>query len=442
MRPIFTSSSNPAEEALAEHFREISHPLTQPSDLDPLIERIGDARYVLLGEASHGTSEFYLWRAVLTRRLIREKGFSFVAVEGDWPDFYRVNRYVKGYENAGEKASEVLHAFERWPTWMWANWEVAAFAEWLRRHNQNLDDAHKAGFFGLDVYSLWESMEAIIDYLRREVPEAVDAATEAFSCFEPYNRDEQAYAAQTAFVPDSCENEVVELLAEIRRKVKTFPRDGEAEFSAEQNALVAVNAERYYRAMVRGDASSWNLRDRHMVETLERLVDFHGPKGIVWAHNTHVGDARETSMAQAGMVNIGQLVREGRGQDDVVLVGFGSYAGSVIAGRRWGAKMERMRMPAARSQSWEALMHRSGAGDGLMFCEDLKKRKQSLDPRGHRAIGVVYAPESEGFGNYVPTVLPRRYDAFLYLDETRALHPMHIEADGGKRPPETYPWGF
>lgn len=442
MNPTEHRTAARQDREIVNHLETIAHELNQPSHLDALLERIGDARYVLLGEATHGTSEFYLWRAILSQRLIREKGFSFVAVEGDWPDFYRVNRYVKGHADAGRSASEVLHAFERWPTWMWANWEVAAFSEWLRLHNQNRPDDRKTGFFGLDVYSLWESMEAIIRYLRKEAPEAVDAATEAYRCFEPYRRDEQAYAASTAFVPESCEDEVVDLLSEIRRKVKSFPQDGEAEFSAEQNALVAVNAERYYRAMVKGGPGSWNLRDHHMTETLDRLMDFHGPKAIVWAHNTHVGDARETSMAPAGMVNIGQLVRERRSRDGVVLVGFGAYGGTVIAGRRWGARMERMPVPAAREESWEHLLHRSGAGDKLIFSDELRRCSRSLEPRGHRAIGVVYDPESESFGNYVPSVLPRRYDCFLYFDDTQALHPMHIGAEEAVKPPDTYPWGL
>ena len=317
--------------ALSERVRELARPLEDADDLEPLLERIGNAKYVLLGEASHGTSDYYTWRARLSKRLIEEKDFSFVAVEGDWPDCTRVNRFVKGFE--GKSARETLHAFGRWPTWMWANWEVVAFTEWLRGHNEGLSDDKKVGFYGLDVYSLWESLEAVTDFLKRTDPEALEAAKRAYRCFEPYHEDAQDYAHATAFVPTSCEAEVIDLLTTLRRKAYTHD-DPEARFNAEQNARVAVDAERYYRAMIRGGPESWNIRDHHMVDTLENLIKHHGSesKAIVWEHNTHIGDARATDMAGAGMVNVGQLVRERHDENDVVLVGFGSYEGSVIAG--------------------------------------------------------------------------------------------------------------
>src|SRR5215218_11022046 len=286
------------------------YPLREPEDLDPLLERIGDARCVLLGEASHGTSEYYAWRARISERLIREKGFSFIAVEGDWPDCYEVNRYVKGYPDSGRNAREVLRTFERWPTWMWANEEVVSLAEMLRGHNEGLPEGRKVGFYGLDVYSLTESMDEIISYLERADPDAVPAARRAYRCFEPYGEDAREYARATAFVPTSCEEEVVSLLSELRGTVARYEDGPETRFAAEQNALVVKNAEAYYRTMVRGGAASWNVRDRHMAETLERLIEHHGPgaKGIVWEHNTHIGDARHTDMARSGMVNVGQLV--------------------------------------------------------------------------------------------------------------------------------------
>jgi len=428
-------------ERLAEDIQSISHPLAAVEDLDPLLDVIGDARLALLGEASHGTSEYYLWRARISQRLIQEKGFTFIAVEGDWPDCYRVNRYVKGYPDAGVSAIQVLHAFERWPTWMWANWEIVALCEWLRKYN----DRHprKVGFYGLDVYSLWESMESIIGYLEKSDPEAAKLARQAYLCFEPYAENEQAYAWSTRMVPDTCEDEVIKLLLEIRQKGVRYDSDPEAAFNAEQNALVMVNAERYYRTMVRSDSTSWNVRDEHMAETLDRLMDFHGPhaKGIVWAHNTHVGDARYTDMARAGMFNIGQLARERHGESDVVLAGFGSHRGSVIAGREWGAPMERLPVPEARVGSWESILHRIEASDRLLALETLRRHEEMMRARGHRAIGVVYHPEYEAFGNYVPTMLPGRYDTFLYLDETEALHPLHIEPKQ-LNPPATYPWGL
>jgi erythromycin esterase len=429
---------------LAERIEQMALPLADPADLDPLMSRIGDARYVLLGEASHGTAEYYSWRTELSRRLIEEKGFSFIAVEGDWPDCYRVNRYVKHLPDSGASAHEVLHAFDRWPTWMWANTEVVALAEWLRSHNAGLSEDKRAGFYGLDVYSLWDSLYAVMGYLGKSAPEALPAARRAFRCFEPYGEDAQDYARATAFVPASCEDEVVELLRELRQQAALHRNDGrEAAFDAEQNALVVKNAESYYRAMVRSGPGSWNVRDRHMTETLERLMRHQGPdaRAIVWAHNTHIGDARFTDMAGDGMVNIGQLVREKHVAEGVVLVGFGSHHGSVIAGREWDAPMERMRVPPARPGSWEDVMHSAGHRDKLILMNRLGEEEDFLVERGHRAIGVVYHPDYEHYGNYVPTVLPHRYDAFLFIDETHALHPLHMEVIRTEEAPETYPTG-
>lgn len=430
------------EQSLTERVRVAATDLQSADDLDPLMEQIGDARYVLLGEASHGNSDYYVWRSRLSKRLIEEKGFSFIAVEGDWPDCYNVNRYVKAYSGAGDNAANVLDRFARWPTWMWANWEAVALAEWLRRHNDALPPAQQAGFYGLDVYSLWESMEAIMAYLERTDSQALAAAREAYMCFEPYGEDEQAYARATAMVPASCEDEVVDLLARLRAEAGTDTEDREAHFNAERNAKVMVDAERYYRAMVRGGADAWNIRDRHMVDTLDSLMTHHGAeaKAIIWEHNTHLGDARATPMAASGMVNVGQLVRDRHGGDGVTSVGFGSYRGSVIAGGTWGAQMERMTIPEAQADSWEDIFHRAGGQDKLLITDDLRDHESALARRGHRAIGVVYNPAHERPGNYVPTVLPERYDAFIYVDEAHALHPLHLEPRS-KKPPETYPWG-
>ena len=422
--------------------RELAQPLREPADLDPLLERIGDARFVLLGEASHGTADYYTWRTHLSRRLITEKGFSFIAVEGDWPDCYRINRYAKAYADAEPSARDALQVFQRWPTWMWANEEVVKLIEWLRRHNDPLPKERKAGFYGLDVYSLWDSLYQVLGYLRRTDPAALAAATRAFQCFEPYGEDEQEYAAATRWVSESCEDEVVALLAEVRRKFRDYPNDGrEAHFNAEQNALVVKNAEHYYRTMVRGRSDSWNVRDRHMAETLDRLMTRHGPnaKAIVWEHNTHIGDARFTDMAEDGMVNVGQLVHERHMDEGVVLVGFGSHRGSVIAGRAWEAPMEKMTVPPGRSGSWEDVLHSALDGDGLLIFGDTQRNGPMAEVRGHRAIGVVYHPDYE-YGNYVPTSLSRRYDAFLFIDETEALHPLHVPVEE-REVPETYPAG-
>ena len=427
---------------ISEYVAANSSKVEDESDLDPLMEKIGDARLVLLGEASHGTHEYYMWRARITQRLIKEKGFSFVGVEGDWPDCYRINRFVKGYKDAGEDSMEILKSFKRWPTWMWANWEIKAFMEWLREENNDKPIGKKVGFYGLDVYSLWESILMIIDYLDKTDPKAAEKARAAANCFEPFGDDEGvAYARSTEMVPSGCEDEVIEMLQEIVRKIPQYDSDQEAVFSTEQNAYVTVNAEKYYRAMIKPGPDSWNIRDRHMAESLDRLLSHHGEnsKAIVWEHNTHIGDARATRMSTQGMVNIGQLVREKYGKENTVLVGFGSYKGSVIAGKNWGAPMEKMPVPPARANSWEAILHAIEPKDKLMIMDGGFVDKQPKIPVGHRAIGVVYRPDQEYYGNYVASMIPSRYDSFIFLDETEALNPIHIRPDGDKMP-ETYPW--
>jgi erythromycin esterase len=446
------SSRRSDPESLIVRLGDAAHPFATTSDLTPLIDAIGDARVVLIGEATHGTAEFYTERAELSRRLIEEKDFSFVAVEGDWPDCHRVHRYVTWLSDAVGGASDVLHAFERWPTWMWANRQVVGFAEWLRDFNRRRTIRHRVGFYGLDVYSLWESMAAVIDYLERVDGEAARVARRTYGCFDPYNEDVQAYARATALVPTSCENEAVEMLRALRANATRYASDGMSEFfNAEQNALITRNAERYYRTMIRGGPTSWNVRDHHMVETLDRLIAHHGhrSKAIVWEHNTHVGDARFTDMARHGMVNVGQLVREAYGErpserDGVALVGFGTHRGTVIAGAAWGEPMERMRVPVARDGSLEDLLHRAVKGDGLFVFDGspnggIAGFDQPLD---HRAIGVVYDPAAERFGNYVPTIVPRRYDAFVFVDESHAVDPLHMPIAVDAEVPETYPTGM
>jgi erythromycin esterase-like protein len=422
-----------------ENSKQIFHPLNSSSGLDLLLDEIGDARYVLLGEASHGTHEYYTWRMHITKRLITEKKFSVIAVEGDWPDCYRLNRYIKGYPGSGENAREVLHAFNRWPTWMWANWEMVAFAEWLRHHNAALPLQKKTGFYGLDVYSLWESMDAISDYLGKVDPAALASVKKAMDCFEPFNaREGFSYADRSYGLTSSCRKEVEDLLTGIRKKMINYDHDQEAAFSAEQNAVVAVNAEKYYHVMMQGGEDSWNIRDKHMVETLNRLMDFHGKDAriIVWEHNTHIGDARATTMRGAGLINVGQLVKEQHEAEGVFRVGFGSYEGTVLAAYHWGDEVKKMKVPKAKPGSWEHLLHEAGDGNKLLFSKEIKNFRT---PVGHRAIGVVYDPGYE-YGNYVPSIIPSRYEAFAFLDRTRALHSLHVEPDGLQMP-ETYPWG-
>jgi erythromycin esterase len=429
---------------LAAEVQQLAKPLRHASDLDPLLERIGDARYVLLGEASHGTAEYYTWRASISQRLIQERGFSFIAVEGDWPDCYRVNRYLRGSSESGDNAREVLHNFERWPTWMWANQEIVELAEWLREHNDHQREDQQVGFYGLDVYSLWDSLYQVLGYLHRSHPDLLPAARKAFECFEPFGEDVHDYAQHTRWADGACEDEVVSLLSDLRHlATQTADGDRETRFNAEQNSLVLKNAEHYYRTMVQGGPESWNIRDRHMVQTLERLMQHHGPqaKAIVWEHNTHIGDARYTDMRDDGMVNVGQLVREAHAADDVVLVGFSSHRGSVIAGRAWEAPMQRMPVPEGKPGTWEDVLHQAGDSDKLLIFGPEHQRGPLAAQRGHRAIGVVYHPEME-YGNYVPTVLPRRYDALLYLDEAHALHPLHeVQPQEEHEVPETFPYG-
>jgi erythromycin esterase len=404
--------------------------------LDRLVDELGRSRIVLLGEATHGTSEFYTWRARLTMRLVREHGFRFVAVEGDWPDCFRLNRFVKGDPGVPPEAAQALRGFQRWPTWMWANEEVAAFLAELRQSNRELGGPG-AGFYGLDVYSLWESLRSLSASLKGRA-DAARAVQAALDCFEPYGESGEAYAGKAAsWLPSDCRDEVLRALVETRGSLGALPDSAtEARLDAEQNALVAVHAEAYYRAMVRGGPGSWNLRDTHMLDTLGRLLEHHGPgaKGVVWAHNTHVGDARATDMADAGMVNLGQLARE-RWPGQVAAVGFTTHEGSVVAGRAWEAPMRTMPVPPAREGSLEHLLHRLG-GDRVAFLRDA----QGLhEPVPHRAIGVVYDPAREG-GNYVPTIVPRRYDALVHIDRSHAVAPLHVRLERGE-PPETYPWG-
>lgn len=444
MRRFPTTYADLNEGELIADVQKRSHQLNSKDDLDPLMERIGDARIVMLGEASHGTHDYYTWRAHISKRLIKERGFNFIAVEGDWPDCYRLNRFVKGYSTDHQSSFTVLHAFNRWPTWMWANWEIVALSDWLLQHNKGFSADNRTGFYGLDVYSLWESMESIMQYLQRTDPEALKTAEAAFHCFEPYRKDEgRSYAQATRFVPELCTDEVVDLLKEIRTKLPQYNTDYENVFSAEQNALITVNAEKYYRAMIEGGGHSWNVRDMHMTETLERLLEFHGEnsKAIVWEHNTHIGDARATDMVNEGMYNIGELARLQHHDKGVILIGFGSYEGTVTAARNWGAKMQTMKVPQAMRGSWEDLMHRTGGKDRLLIMDDFLKNDNMMENHiGHRAIGVVYNPEYEQYGNYVPTILPMRYDAFIHLDKTEALHPLHIKPDGHQMP-ETFPFG-
>jgi erythromycin esterase-like protein len=428
---------------VAAEIRSLAHPLVNAADLDPVIRLVDDARFVAIGDASHGTHEYYEWRAILSRRLIEERGFTWIGVEGDWPDCWRINRWVRGHEYQDRDAAGLLAGFERWPTWMWANREVADFLDWLHAWNAALPVAERVGFYGLDVYSLWDSLREIMGWLKVNAPDAVPAALAAWHCFAPYGEDPQRYAWGTRLVPVSCEADVVGLLAEVLRRTQEQTDDDEAAFDAAQNSVVTVNAEQYYRTMVRGDRESCHVRDRHMAATIDRIADHLGPssRGLIWEHNTHIGDARATDMVLDALVNVGQLMREEHSDEGVVLIGTAGYGGTVIAADNWGQPERIFRVPDARQSSHESHLHRVlGHQALLVFDPDRSGAWLSLW-RDHRAIGVVYRPEYES-GNYVPTRLGARYDALLWFEETTALHPLHPEPRATEPEFETEPTGF
>ncbi|PJJ58781.1 erythromycin esterase family protein [Hymenobacter chitinivorans] len=407
--------------------------LETTQDLDPILQQMGPARYALLGEASHGTAEFYTWRAALSKRLIQEKGFTMIAVEGDWPAIYELNRYVRGQSSAGS-AVQSLQSLHRWPTWLWANQEVANLLEWVRTYNKTQPAARQVGFYGLDLYSMVQSLEQVRTDFSAADQATHEAVINALSCLEPYRSNEEAYGTAT-LRGVSCATEINAVLTAVRARRQALPATDEAGFSAEQNALLAVNAERYYRTAVQESAGSWNIRDQHMMETINRLMDFHGPaaKIIVWAHNTHVGDARYTDMAARGEVNVGQLTRQQHGAEGVFVVGSGTYQGTVVAAPFWGGATTIMPVPAAPQSSWEGALHAKEPRTKLVMLQGWRQDPALTERRGHRAIGVVYDPGQES-GNYVPSDLPNRYDAFLFLDQTQALHP--LPATGGRPSPE------
>jgi len=419
--------------------------LENDNDLDDFIELVGNSRYVLLGEASHGTHEYYLWRMKITQRLILEKGFNIIAIEGDWPDCYRINRYVKQYDDAKKNAIEVLQTFNRWPTWMWANWETVAFIDWLKKHNQNKDQNRKVGFYGLDLYSFRESLFDIMNYLKKYDKNTFEIADRALTCFNSIDQEEgQSYSKTATYFANLCEMEVNDLLHEIRENKFKYNSDSENVLSTEQNAWITVNAELYYRNMYKGGPDAWNIRDRHMFETIERLMEFHdkNSKIIIWAHNTHIGDARATDMAEENTINLGQLLNEKHKEKGVIALGFGSNEGTVIAASQWGEKAREIQTPIAKKGSWENILNESlSSKNGYILLNKLKNKSVLQKPIGHRAIGVVYHPENEIYGNYVPSILPMRYDAFIYLNKTKALHALDVKTDIHQIP-ETYPYGF
>ncbi|MGZ6389410.1 MAG: erythromycin esterase family protein [Ktedonobacterales bacterium] len=446
----------PAQDSavLASALRQVVTPVNDdPQDFDQLMDLIGDARYVLIGEASHGTHEFYRTRAMLTQRLIAERGFSAVAVEADWPDAYRVNRYVRGVGD-GETAVEALAGFERFPTWMWRNADVLDFVGWLREHNDHLAaDQHKAGFYGLDLYSLYTSIAAVISYLEQVDPAAAARARERYACFEQFGTDAQTYGYLTgAIQTDTCEDAAVQQLVDLQRHALEYARrDGllaeDEYFYAQQNALVVLHAEEYYRAMYRGRVNTWNLRDRHMVDTLDALVAHLGrdgstPRVVVWAHNSHIGDARATEVGRNGELNVGQLVREHHG-DEARLIGFATNTGTVTAADDWDEPAKRKRVRPAMPGSYEKIFHEVDMPGFLLALRghDHPAVTALRQPHLERAIGVIYRPETERYSHYFYCDLPAQFDAVIHFDETRAVEPLERtpQWQTPEEVPETYP---
>jgi len=448
----------PQESFLVQAIAEIATPLAgTPRDFDLLLDRIGDARFVLLGEATHGTHDFYRIRAELTKRLVREKGFQAVAAEADWPDAYRINRYIRGADNDAD-AVDALGDFRRFPHWMWRNADILDLVGWLRSHNDQVrDPTVRVGFYGLDLYSLHSSMDAVLRYLDVRDPQAAHRARERYACFDVFGPDPAGYGRALALgVAGTCEDEVIGQLVDLlRHRNELLRHDGvfaeDELFEAEQNARVVTSAEEYYRTMYLGTGSTWNLRDVHMSETLEALAHHlarRGPgKVVVWAHNSHVGDS--SAMAHRALrdeITIGHLVRR-RHPRDTVLVGFTTHGGTVTAASEWGAPAERKRVRPALDGSYEHLFHRARGLIGpnfMLMLDALGEAAGALhEPRLHRAIGVVYRPDTERASHYFHVHMPAQLDVVIHCDETRALEPLERSAEWERGElAETFPTGL
>ncbi len=433
---------------------DAAHPLTGATgDYSPLLELVGDAHYVLIGEATHGTHEFYAERARITQRLILEKGFNAVAVEADWPDAYRVNRFVRDQGDDTDPV-QALQGFQRFPSWMWRNTDVVDFVGWLRSYNDGFDADDKVGFYGLDLYSLFTSMDEVLRYLEQVDPDGAAAARARYACFDHYQDDSESYAYAAGIGNSaSCESAVLAQLQALQQRAADYmQRDGasahDAYFYAQQNARLVINAEAYYRTMFRGRVSSWNLRDRHMAETLDALIGHVGvrtgapAKIVVWEHNSHVGDARATEVGRIGEWNVGQLARERYG-DQTRLIGFSTYHGTVTAASEWGGRAERKQVRPALPDSYEALFHQAGIERFELNLRDTPALRQALmDSRLQRAIGVLYLPQSERRSHYFHTQLPRQFDAMIHVDRTSAVAPLEqLSRPSGREVPETFPEG-
>ena len=438
LRPV-----SPGDEALVRNLADAaeSFPSIETADLNPLMQRIGSARIVLLGEATHGTSEFYRMRERITRDLIIKKGFRFIAIEADWPDAARVDHYVRHFQFPPSEWT----AFARFPTWMWRNTEVRDFVSWLRKHNGTVERTRRVAFHGLDLYSLYDSIRSVLNYLDEVDPLSAKVARERYGCLTPWQRDPATYghAALTGSYP-TCETDVVRALGDLLAKRRAYAEhDGERFLDAEQNARLVANAERYYRIMYYGSRASWNLRDSHMFETLKNLLAFHGAdsKAVVWAHNSHIGNAAATEMAARGEHNIGQLCRKEFG-DQAYLIGFGTHSGTVAAASDWDGPMEVKQVRPSLANSYEQVCHATGLARfmlGLRGRGELCGAKRLGKERLERAIGVIYRPETELASHYFRANLPQQFDEYVWFDDTHAVTPLDTAEIKGL--PDTYPFG-
>jgi len=435
-------------QGIADIVRAGARPLEEHAhDYDELFEHIGDARVVLLGEATHGTHEFYRERARITQRLITEKGFTVVAVEADWPDAYRVNRWIRGAGEDGS-AAEALGDFQRFPTWMWRNAEILNLVDWLREYNQDLGEGRpRVGFYGLDLYSMYTSISEVLRYLDGTDPEAAQRARYRYGCFEHFGEDPQTYGYTAQMgITESCQDHALQQLVELRRlagEARGLP--GDELFHAQQNARLVKNAEEYYRSMFSRRDSSWNLRDCHMADTLDALLAHFGPdaKAVVWEHNSHIGDARATQMGAEGEWTVGQLVRERRG-DEAFLLGFTTHTGTVAAASDWDAPVEHKQVRPSLPESYEAVFHATGIPRFYLPLREGPVREALMEPRLERAIGVIYAPRTERVSHYFEAVLPEQFDAIIHWDETRAVQPLDPPPGWPRREaaPDTFPSGL
>lgn len=409
----------------AQNFIDKAIPLVDNTSLDPLIAKTKDKKLVLMGEGSHGTHEYYAWRDKISRRLIAESDFNFIAVEGDFASLYNLNLYIKGIDSTSVSAKEILSKLDRWPTWMWANEEVVALAEWLKNYNDNLPPNKKIGFYGMDVYDEWNSKSMVLEMLQKTSQSAYIYVKNQYKCFEPHKGDSWEYAHAVNSGKEDCSTATKNVVDFIRTNRNNFKElSDDAYFYLLQNSIVVHNAEEFYRESVASKSNvSWNSRAFHMHSTVNDLLSLYGEnsKGIVWAHNTHIGDAEYTSMRNTGEQNIGQLTRERLGRENVFLIGFTSYEGKVMAGSSWGATMKEMTMPPAISNSIESKLHKTGLHSLFVIFDKVDREEKNLKVMGNRAVGVVYTPNRDR-KQFVPTIVTMRYDALFFFQKTSALH--------------------